>query len=763
MKKTPLVESIYNKLVNERVTDIVYHGTGLIELRQILEQDKVMTSVAQGVRSDSKLNKDKFFFFSTARSVNTFREAFGLPQKAAVMVLDGRKLSQRYKAAAVDYWGPGFMDQDETEDRIVTDDPYIEDFSQYIKEVRILFPVKSFRSVSHAENNSVEKSLNILKAKGIPVKILTKEKYFFINNPKDYMTTKEEWAEFLKKSGYSIGEKRPEDDVGTNLRKATPFNDSANLAELIKMVENGNLDFSVFPSNDKVTQIKNDLYKHLVDPDGDGVEPKYGDDEDENIKNRMLKGQQVISAQQIQDIYNQIVFYPRDFSTSVGTSIQNSRKNPDARENLTVISKYMRKNKLKDLETLGVFLKTRINAIKDGRMQKVAEEIMDKMLEKKYNVDNTVLWSASYSEMIEFASTGDFFIPLGEDFLKRALGTEPTKGSVFHVTDYRGVYGLINIQGTKKAISGFSQLGDTVANKMFSSGVGTGRDSGFVVKLEGDILTSFYRDARTRPEKGGRRNVKLKTLTKSIGHNGFMKVRKEILQKLHQYNEKAGVKSKVPAQDKLPKGEDSTVVLDAWRKQIVRAQKPGPRMIKRYKEQGKPIPKGDGKKFAEMIKYYLDAVEEVVKNNQEMFKKAIVDANMGDKGGYTGYDEKNIENFRVKSVFLVKDSPAYLSIGKSDIVPDLKKENIPLHMVSSRQMLNHINGTQNEELGGRILKKFEEKAKKKYRGVMNQESYGEMIEFDSVLDMFIPLGSTILKRTVGDLPRKCKRFSHLQS
>ena len=39
MKKSPLVESIYNKLVNERVTDVVYHGTGLIELRQILEQD----------------------------------------------------------------------------------------------------------------------------------------------------------------------------------------------------------------------------------------------------------------------------------------------------------------------------------------------------------------------------------------------------------------------------------------------------------------------------------------------------------------------------------------------------------------------------------------------------------------------------------------------------------------------------------------------------------------------------------------------------
>ena len=728
-----------------------------------------MTSVAQGVRSDSKLNKGKFFFFSTARSINTFREAFGLPQKAAVLVLDGRKLSQRYKAAAVDYWGPGFMDQDETEDRIVTDDPYIDDFSQYIKEVRILFPVKSFRSVSFKENEAVEKSIDILKGKNIPVKLLTQEKYFFINNPKNFMTTKEEWREFLEKNKYTVSDKKPvEDDIGTNIRKATPFNDAANLAALIKMVDAGDLDFMAFPSHEDMMQVKNDLYKHLVDPDGDGVEPQYDDEERERIKKMMMTGQSVISSKAVQDIYTQIVYYPRDFAPSVGTSIQNNRKNPDSRESLTVISKYMRKNKLKDIETLGAFLKTKINAIKDGKMQKVAESIVNKILEKKYKVNNPVLWSASYSEMIEFANTGDFFIPLGEDFLKRALGTEPTKGSVFHVTDVRGVYGLLNMQGKKKAVAGFTQLGDTVADKMFTSGVGAGRSSGFVVKLDGDILTSFYRDARTRPEKGGRRNIKLATLQKSIGRQGFMKVRKEIIQKLHQYNEKAGAKSKIPTQSKLPRGEDATVVLDAWRKQIVRAQKPGPRMIKRYKEQGKPIPKGDGKKFAEMIKYYLDTVEEVVKNNQEMFKKAIIDADMGEKGGYTGYDEKNIENFKVSRVFVVQDSPAYKDLKKSDIVSDLKKEKITLLPITTQQMVDYINKTnvtfasvfkeENKELAGKIMKKFEEKSDWVPKGVVNRESYGDMIEFNSFYDLFFPLGSTLLKRALGDLPENVKGF-----
>ena len=41
---------------------------------------------------------------------------------------------------------------------------------------------------------------------------------------------------------------------------------------------------------------------------------------------------------------------------------------------------------------------------------------------------------------------------------------------------------------------------------------------------------------------------------------------------------------------------------------------------------------------------------------------------------------------------------------------------------------------------------------------MNQESYGDMIEFGSALEMFIPLGSSILKRVVGDLPENVKGF-----
>ena len=51
---------------------------------------------------------------------------------------------------------------------------------------------------------------------------------------------------------------------------------------------------------------------------------------------------------------------------------------------------------------------------------------------------------------------------------------------------------------------------------------------------------------------------------------------------------------------------------------------------------------------------------------------------MGEKGGYTGYDEKNIEKFRVKNVFLVKGSPAAEEVGDTNLPADLEKRGLPL-------------------------------------------------------------------------------------
>ena len=383
-RKETLAERVVGK-IEESLTDIVYHGTSIDSMHQILSSNRVMTSVAAGVGADAKLNKEKFYFFSTARSINTFKEGFGIAEWSGIFVLDGRKLSQKYKGAAVDYWGPEF-DQDETEDRLVTDDPYIENFSKYIKEVRLNLPKMNVRNITNLMFKRIMGSIDVLESKNIPFKIVTDRKQLFINNPKDFMSSKEEYTQYIKDGGYRIQPARTYDDeIGEKIRQATPYSDLGGLAKLIDMIGEKNLDFSSLPNKKKVDKVKNDLYVHLVGTEKDDIVPKYDDKEMEKLKDMMLKGEVIVHGEIVRSVYDYIMHYPNDFSPSIGTSIQNKRKDADARDNIFVISKYMRKNKIKDLKQLGVHLKKEIQAIKDGEMSQVAEEIMNKMLEKKYN------------------------------------------------------------------------------------------------------------------------------------------------------------------------------------------------------------------------------------------------------------------------------------------------------------------------------------------------------------------------------------------
>jgi hypothetical protein len=120
---------LIEQIIQEVLSDIVYHYTDLTKLNSILEEDKFMTSVALGTSSDSRLNKNRVYYFSTARSK---RGSYGSKSFQSVqLVLNGQKLSQNYKGGPVDYWGQYEKGKghSETEDRIFTNKPYIENAS----------------------------------------------------------------------------------------------------------------------------------------------------------------------------------------------------------------------------------------------------------------------------------------------------------------------------------------------------------------------------------------------------------------------------------------------------------------------------------------------------------------------------------------------------------------------------------------------------------------------------------------------------------
>lgn len=161
----------------EGLSDIVYHYTYTGNIPNILVTDKLNTSNNIGTTADAQKDKGRKFYFSMQRTKGKsgYAKAHG---SDAVLVLDGRKLMSRYKGAPIDYWNWSMAKKDwddnnayiqalqskELEDRIFTDEPYIEKASEYIKEIHIDLSKPWYLKKSKADD--IEK---FAKHVGIPV------------------------------------------------------------------------------------------------------------------------------------------------------------------------------------------------------------------------------------------------------------------------------------------------------------------------------------------------------------------------------------------------------------------------------------------------------------------------------------------------------------------------------------------------------------------------------------------------------------------
>jgi len=142
--------SITKDILNEGLTDILYHFTGINPLLNILKEKKIHASSNIGSSHEARISKGKFFSLSTTRTLAT---GFYIGSSRNVcLVLDGRKLGQRYKGFPIDYWKYSTKQSDwgdvssyinalkagEQEDRIVLNSPTIDDAIKYILEIHIM-------------------------------------------------------------------------------------------------------------------------------------------------------------------------------------------------------------------------------------------------------------------------------------------------------------------------------------------------------------------------------------------------------------------------------------------------------------------------------------------------------------------------------------------------------------------------------------------------------------------------------------------------
>lgn len=182
----------YLKKLNEKLSDIIYHFTYFQGLKNILEENIFQASAGWGSKSDDDLNRGKFFFFSTTRSKSRW---YGT--RDVNIVLDGRKLNQKYKGFAVDYWNYSTNPKDyesrrayvdalkhnELEDRIVTDSPVINDARKYIKEIHCLLTYRwNTKIVDNVSKSMIEEIIKLCEKQNIGVWFYDEKQYYITTN-----------------------------------------------------------------------------------------------------------------------------------------------------------------------------------------------------------------------------------------------------------------------------------------------------------------------------------------------------------------------------------------------------------------------------------------------------------------------------------------------------------------------------------------------------------------------------------------------------
>ena len=172
--------ALIREIIQEVLSDRLYHYTYVGTILDILEKDHFLPSVAFERPSEEEVGRDYKYFISFARNLRgTFhKEGRG----AGYFVIDGRKLSQNYKGSAIDYWerakfDPKATKETEAEDRLFTNKPYVKDAAKYIEAVHISAPYETKFSSGRVQEEKYSEGLveqmkkiaELGKSKGIPV------------------------------------------------------------------------------------------------------------------------------------------------------------------------------------------------------------------------------------------------------------------------------------------------------------------------------------------------------------------------------------------------------------------------------------------------------------------------------------------------------------------------------------------------------------------------------------------------------------------
>ena len=350
--------SLIKKLLVEIATDEIYHFTRISNLLRIVQEDKLKTSTVLGSTSDERHNKGKYFFFSTQRSGHG-KIGYGIKGSSQVrLVMDGRRLSQRYKVKPVDYWMrsrqpagiPDMRDSikanmmmgDEMEDRVMLDAGEIPNASTYISRIDILFDPTDEREATAVQE--------IDKASEGKFEI-----YYFTEDQQsdwDNMRTDKATTDLLEIEDLAIDEEEREKVLDTS-KYLRGFR-SPILIAYLKLMDSDRVDEAKkLILQDKQLQ---DNYERYYKDKAPTVE-QYLEDEIEDE----------LSMSRLRNIAYPV--FKQELVTSLKNIFHNNRStnNPYMRKLIEIFSQEMKKKGLKDVEDVIDYVQPKAKELYDNK------------------------------------------------------------------------------------------------------------------------------------------------------------------------------------------------------------------------------------------------------------------------------------------------------------------------------------------------------------------------------------------------------------
>lgn len=169
-------------ILSESVSNIIYHRTSLNALLNILKNNKILLSSSIGTNADNYGKKLYFLSFSRTKNLE-----LGFSKNSIVTIeFDGNALNSKYKGKPIDYWQWPNLNatekarSNEYEDRIFSNEPYLENLDKYITSIDIV--------ISDAKRFTDNYGATINEIKGLNTLLINKIRIF--NNIKDYQLNK---------------------------------------------------------------------------------------------------------------------------------------------------------------------------------------------------------------------------------------------------------------------------------------------------------------------------------------------------------------------------------------------------------------------------------------------------------------------------------------------------------------------------------------------------------------------------------------------